>query len=78
VVGLEAVLHYSADAVFVEVSVLLICCCGWDIPSLPECQPTFSQVFQLDWESTGDGSLSVKSQPGELISAYPCKPVFIG
>ena len=27
-VGLEAVFHYSADTVFEEVSIALICCCG--------------------------------------------------
>jgi len=78
VVGLEAVFHYSADAVFEEVSIMLICCCGWVIPSLPGCQPTCCQVFQRDWESTGDGSLSVKSQSGELFSTYMGKPVFFG
>jgi len=44
-VGLEAVFQYSADAVFEEVSIMLICCCGWIIPSLPGCQPTCCQVY---------------------------------
>jgi len=78
VVGLETVLHCSADAVFEEVSIMLFCCCGWVIPFLPGCQLTCCQIFQRDWESTGDGSLSVKSQSGELFFAYLGKTVFCG
>jgi len=78
VVGLETVLHYSADAVFEVVGIMLICCCGWVIPFLPGCQLTCCQVFQSDWKSTEDGCLSVRSQSGELFSAYLGEPVFLG
>jgi hypothetical protein len=70
VVGLEAGFHYSADAVFEEVSIMLICCCGWVIPSLPGCQPTCWQVFQHDWESTRDDSLSKASQESSSLHIW--------
>jgi hypothetical protein len=70
VVGLETVLHYSADGVFEEVGFMLICCFGWVIPFLPGCQLTCCQVFQCDWKSTGEGSLSEASQESSSLHIW--------